>query len=85
MMGTTRQALGHSCCSAAPLGDCAPAHSRLQYILAQRRKAVLAELRPLFEAEGNAFIHANRMGDANGISQAIEDGLHARYLYHAQI
>jgi cyclopropane fatty-acyl-phospholipid synthase-like methyltransferase len=52
------------------------------YRLAQLRRQVLTELRPQFEAEGNLFIYENRMGDAKGISQAIEDGLHARYLYH---
>lgn len=51
------------------------------YELAQRRKAVLADLKPQFAAEGNLFIYENRLGDADGISQAIEDGLHARYLY----
>jgi len=53
------------------------------YALAVQRKAVLLELQPLFEVEGNQFIYENRLGDANGISQAIEDGLHARYLYLA--
>ncbi len=57
--------------------------TRQDYELAQRRKEVLAELKPQFEAEGAMFIYENRMGDANGISQAIEDGLHARYLYLA--
>lgn len=56
--------------------------TRQDYELARRRKEVLAELRPQFEAEGNLFIYENRYGDAVGISQAIEDGLHARYLYH---
>jgi SAM-dependent methyltransferase len=51
--------------------------------LAQRRKEVLEELKPQFEAEGLMFIHDNRMGDALGIRQAIEEGLHARYLYRA--
>lgn len=51
------------------------------YELAQRRKTVLAELKPQFEAEGNLFIYENRMGDAEGISQAIAEGLHVRYLY----
>ena len=54
------------------------------YELAQRRKQVLAELRPLFAAEGTLFIYENRLGDAAGISQAIEEGLHGRYLYHVQ-
>ena len=55
------------------------------YDLAQKRKAVLAELKSRFEAEGNLFIYENRLGDANGVSQAIEEGLHARYLYRAFI
>lgn len=53
------------------------------YRLAQRRKQVLTSLRSQFEAEGNLFIYENRMGDAEGVSQAIEDGLHVRYLYLA--
>ncbi len=56
-----------------------------EYALAQRRKQVLPELRPQFEAEGALFIYDNRMGDADGVSQAIEEGLHARYLYVAQL
>lgn len=53
------------------------------YALALRRKQVLAELQSHFEREGNLFIYENRLGDAVGISQAIEEGLHARYLYLA--
>ena len=53
------------------------------YALAKKRKAILLELKPQFEAEGNLFIYENRLGDAEGIRQAVEDGLHARYLYHA--
>jgi cyclopropane fatty-acyl-phospholipid synthase-like methyltransferase len=53
------------------------------YLLAQRRKEVLAKLKPQFEAEGLMFIYENRMGDALGVSQAVEEGLHARYLYGA--
>jgi len=59
--------------------------TRPDYELAQRRKTVLAELEPEFAAEGNLFIYENRLGDAQGISQAIEEGLHARYLYHAAL
>lgn len=55
------------------------------YKLALRRKEVLAELRPRFEAEDALFIYENRMGDAEGFSQAIEAGLHERYLYLAGI
>lgn len=49
--------------------------------LARRRQAALAELRPQFAAEGNLFIYENRLGDAEGIAQAIAEGLHRRYLY----
>ena len=55
------------------------------YRLAQRRKAVLIELQPQFEAEGLQSIYENRLGDAEGISQAIEEGLHVRYCYHIQL
>jgi cyclopropane fatty-acyl-phospholipid synthase-like methyltransferase len=51
--------------------------------LAIRRQEVLADLRDRFEAEGNLFIYENRLGDANGIRQACEDGLQRRYLYLA--
>lgn len=52
------------------------------YRLARLRQQVLADLHPRFEAEGILFIYDNRAGDASGISQAIDEGLHARYLYH---
>jgi cyclopropane fatty-acyl-phospholipid synthase-like methyltransferase len=55
--------------------------TKQDYLLAQRRKQILQELKPQFEAEGLMFIYENRMGDALGVSQAIEEGLHARYLY----
>jgi SAM-dependent methyltransferase len=56
--------------------------TRQDYELAHSRRKVLTDLKPQFEAEGIMFIYENRMGDAEGISRAIEDGLHARYLYH---
>ena len=59
--------------------------TRQDYALAQRRKQVLPELKAQFEAEGALFIYNNRLGDANGVFQAIEEGLHARYLYHVQL
>jgi hypothetical protein len=58
--------------------------TREEYALAVQRKAVLEELHAQFAAEGNKFICEQRMGDAEGIRQAIEEGLHARYLYVAQ-
>jgi cyclopropane fatty-acyl-phospholipid synthase-like methyltransferase len=54
------------------------------YELAQKRKGVLIELKPQFEAENAMFILEHRLGDAEGISQAIEEGLHARYLYQVK-
>jgi ubiquinone/menaquinone biosynthesis C-methylase UbiE len=53
------------------------------YRLAQLRRQVLADLRPFFEAEDLLFVYENRMGDANGVSAAIEEGLQRRYLYLA--
>ena len=55
------------------------------YLLAQIRQQVLAELRPRFEAEDILFIFDNRMGEAEGIIQAIEAGMHTRYFYLAQL
>ena len=55
-----------------------------EYRLALLRKQVLAELKPQFEAEEIMFIYENRMGDANGVSQAVEMGLQRRYLYLAR-
>jgi cyclopropane fatty-acyl-phospholipid synthase-like methyltransferase len=55
--------------------------TKQDYLLARRRKEILEELKPQFEAEGLMFIYENRMGDALGVSQAVEEGLHARYLY----
>jgi SAM-dependent methyltransferase len=54
------------------------------YLLAQVRQQVLEDLRPRFEAESLMFVYDNRMGEALGIAQAIEEGLHKRYLYLAQ-
>lgn len=56
-----------------------------EYQLAQRRKAVLIDLKPQFETEGLQSIYENRLGDAEGICQAIEEGLHVRYCYHIQV
>jgi cyclopropane fatty-acyl-phospholipid synthase-like methyltransferase len=55
------------------------------YRLARRRREILEDLKPQFEAEGLMFIYENRMGDAMGVSQAVEEGLHARYLYLCSI
>jgi len=52
-----------------------------EYRLAQLRKQVLTELEPDFQAEGIMFIYENRIGEAQGISRAIERQLHRRYLY----
>jgi len=54
------------------------------YRLALRRREALKELKERFAAEGLTFIYENRMGDAEGVRQAVEEGLHARYLYIAR-
>lgn len=53
------------------------------YRLAQLRRQVLTDLRPRFEAENLMFVYENRMGDAEGVSAAVEAGLQRRYLYLA--
>jgi hypothetical protein len=60
-------------------------YTQEDYRLAQRRIQVLTDLRPHFEAEDILFIYENRMGDSMGISQFIEEGTHARYLYHIRL
>jgi cyclopropane fatty-acyl-phospholipid synthase-like methyltransferase len=57
-------------------------YTQADYQHGLRCKAVLADLKPAFEAEGSLFIFENRLGEAVGITAAIEAGLHARYLYH---
>ena len=52
-----------------------------EYELAIMRKKVLNELKEQFEEDDIMFIYENRMGDANGIMNAIEEGLQKRYLY----
>ena len=54
------------------------------YRLALLRKQALAELKPQFAAEEIMFIYENRLGDAEGVSQACEMGLQRRYLYLAR-
>jgi hypothetical protein len=58
--------------------------TRDEYRLAQLRLQVLPELKPRFEEEGILFIYENRVSDAKGISQAVEEGLQRRYLYLVQ-
>jgi ubiquinone/menaquinone biosynthesis C-methylase UbiE len=54
-----------------------------EHRLAVLRQEVLADLHEQFAAEGNLFVYENRLGDANGIRQACEEGLQRRYLYVA--
>ncbi|MCC7449198.1 MAG: class I SAM-dependent methyltransferase [Anaerolineae bacterium] len=55
------------------------------YQLAVKREQVLRELYPQFAAEDIMFIYENRLGDAQGVQQAVQAGLHARYLYHVSV
>jgi SAM-dependent methyltransferase len=58
--------------------------SLANYAHAQLKKAVLEELRPALEAEGNLFLFKNRYGEARGVIRAYEAGLAVRYLYHVR-
>jgi SAM-dependent methyltransferase len=55
--------------------------SRANYQHALLKKAVLEELRPALEAEGNRFIYENRYAEAKGVIRAFEAGTAVRYLY----
>jgi SAM-dependent methyltransferase len=47
----------------------------------RRRRPVLEELSPQFEAEGNRFLYDSHLGEANGIERAYVNGAGRRYLY----
>jgi ubiquinone/menaquinone biosynthesis C-methylase UbiE len=49
----------------------------------RRRRPVLAELKPQFEAEGNLFLYESHLGEANGIERAYSHDAGKRYLYLA--
>ncbi len=53
------------------------------YELARKRRQFLAAHREDFEQSGIGFIYENRMGDATGVIEAVEGGLHRRDLYRA--
>ena len=59
--------------------------TRRDYELALRRTEALLTLKAQFEADGALFIYENRLAEAQGIAQAIADGLHARYFYCATL
>lgn len=59
-------------------------YTRADLALMHRRKAVLEGLADEFAAEGNQFIFENRLGEAVGISRAIEEGRYSRHLYLAR-
>jgi hypothetical protein len=47
------------------------------------RMRVLADLEAEFAAEGNLFLHENRLAEARGVAEAVAEGSHRRYLYLA--
>jgi SAM-dependent methyltransferase len=51
---------------------------------AERRLRALADLEAAFAAEGNQFLFENRLGEARGVKQAVEEGTHVRCLYLAR-
>ena len=59
--------------------------TRQDHELAQRKREILEKLKPEFQAEGNLFLYENRMGEALGVLDAVESGMHARYLYCVQV
>lgn len=48
-----------------------------------RRRPILAELKPRFEAEGILFLYESHLGEANGIERAYTHDAGKRYLYLA--
>ncbi len=51
----------------------------------QRKKEIVEKLKIAFEQEGNQFLYENRIGETLGVLEAIESGMHTRYLYRVQI
>jgi ubiquinone/menaquinone biosynthesis C-methylase UbiE len=49
----------------------------------RRRRPVLDELKPQFEAEGNTFLYESHLGEARGIEHAYTHDAGKRYLYLA--
>lgn len=62
-----------------------PDFTEADYQLAVKREQVLRDLYSRFVAEDMLFVYENRLGDAQGIQQAISEGLHKRYLYHIPV
>ncbi len=55
------------------------------YELASKRKAFLQTHEEDFRREGVGFIYENRLGDSTDFMEAIESGLHRRYLYCSRL
>ncbi len=55
------------------------------YELARKRKAFLREHAEDFQREGVGFIYENRLGDSTDFMEAIESGLHKRFLYCSRV
>jgi cyclopropane fatty-acyl-phospholipid synthase-like methyltransferase len=55
------------------------------YHLALRRLRAAEELRPLYAAEGNLFLHELLVGTGQAVKGAIEAGRHTRCLYYVQL
>jgi hypothetical protein len=48
-----------------------------------RRRPVLDELKPQFDAESNSFLYENHLGESYGIERAYTNNAGKRYLYLA--
>lgn len=55
--------------------------TQADYRHALLKREVTTELKDAFAAEGNMFLYETRMGEAEGVKAAVEQGIHARYLY----
>lgn len=60
-------------------------YSRQDYDHAQRRKGILAALKPMYEKEDRMFLYDCYWGEAHGVSHAFENGAHGRYLYRVEM
>jgi ubiquinone/menaquinone biosynthesis C-methylase UbiE len=58
-------------------------YSEIMLAHLRRRRPILEELKPQFEAEGNAFLYESHLGESLGIERAYTHEAGKRYLYLA--
>ena len=82
-LGPEHTPLGKALCANGLCFE-APDFSRADYQHALLKKAVIEELRPALEAEGNLFLFESRYNEARGAIREYEAGASVRYLYHVR-